>query len=302
MIKRRRYLLVPSLHVVKAVANGFVEKSKEAKSGGIDLNFFDPEPTTREFDTSIWRERTGTGSMEELIQHLEQSQLDYADLVNELQVLISIYGDTALSLHPSTSSPSPSSSSQRIISSTTPLRLVLATTLTDSDLRIHIILSIPHDYPAISPPLLQLQDIYLHSYPVDDTLFAEICRVYMHQAGSGKGIDFQPGEVCLFDGIEWIRTRCTEYAQDRRRKEEEGQAAMKARQREEDRGERIESVQAVTTQPASNRVEEKPFQRRACPVIISAEPIVDRKSSFIGHCAKVTSLDEVRLGRCLLSA
>ncbi|GAA6024352.1 hypothetical protein JCM8202_003690 [Rhodotorula sphaerocarpa] len=248
------------------------------------------------------------------------------DVADELQSLAAIYDSDdqqpALAVYrppPRTHrNRSPSPPAEWSPQSTNPLRLVLATTLAPphDSIPLHILLSLPKGYPTEEPPLLQLQDRYLSSFAVSDALFGSVLRTFMHDpeaaslagaargaeaAGEASGVEWT-GSVCLFEGIEYVREVCTRWVAERERELSRGeQARIEAAVEAEDRREHIRESEAERsggeTRPQQNGAAAKGQQTRkadvACPEIVSSEPIVDRQSVFVGHTAKVESLEEV---------
>lgn len=227
--------------------------------------------------------------MGSLLEALAASPL-HAALADELEVLQAIWGDEGVLS--SYADGAPWSSAQ-----TSPLRLLLDSKLGHTtSLRIHI--SIPANYPA-SPPLLQLADVYLGSFAIDDDLVSRVMRCYSHDATDGRSreahepdsVEFRAGEVCIYEGVEWVKQICQEFmlAQEQKR---EGMELIRSKVQEC----RIDA-------PAMSDVEETPGQvfvspthleaRRPCPEIISGEPLTDRRSVFVGHCARISSPDDV---------
>ncbi|GAA5979190.1 hypothetical protein JCM10908_002833 [Rhodotorula pacifica] len=244
------------------------------------------------------------------------------DVADELQSLSAIY-DTeqpALAVYkPPTvtrrTARTPSPPAEWTPTSQDPLRLVLSTTLASprDSIPLHILLSLPRGYPTDEPPLLQLQDRYLSSFAVSDALFGTVLRTFMHDAeaassvadGSAAGVEWTGG-VCLFEGIEWVREACAKWVAERERELSRGEKARSeaaAAEAEEKRDHQREADGAranegsgpgaapPTGSSKTNGQEKRPAV--ACPPIISSEPIIDRQSVFVGHTAKVESLEEI---------
>ncbi|GAA6061762.1 hypothetical protein JCM10212_000742 [Sporobolomyces blumeae] len=238
------------------------------------------------------------------------------EVADELTSLAAIYDnpEPCLSIYrPPATSRSPSPPASWDPSTAAPLRLVLATTLAPplDDTPFHLLLSIPVPvYPASEPPLIQLQDRYLSNFAVDDNLFAEVLRTFMHDADAGlaSGVEWTGG-VCLFEGIEHVKEVCSRWVQERAAEKQRGEELRNAAARDhsertdeggeqerhrkgelapEDDGERIQDGD-----PTSPRLRRPPSSQVKCPEIVSAEPLVDRKSVFVGHVARVQSVEQV---------
>lgn len=216
-----------------------------------------------------------------------------AELFDELCALAAIYGDHALSL---------AHRSNRVIDTVAllvapVLELVICTPLASVqvDDNIQLALSIPLDYPTRSAPRIELKDQYIGSYSVDASLQAVVRAAYMLpsesdaqevEANRGSQVQFLPGQSCLYDGIEYVREVCLEHVTTKRR------------------ADKVWHQKSSAPQPDSSKVpvplqQEPPVEYPrcsllVCPTITTAEPILDRKSVFIGHAARVTHIDEVR--------
>ncbi|BGP00849.1 Protein IMPACT-like protein [Rhodotorula toruloides] len=237
---------------------------------------------------------------------------DAQEVADELQSLAAIYDDSAPSLSlyrpprtPRTPSPPPIWTP----SSSDPLRLVLSVTLAPprESIPLHLLLSLPRGYPINEPPLIQLQDRYLSSFAVSDDLFGQVLRTFMHDheaapaVGAGGGAEWTGG-VCLFEGIEYVRELCGEWVGEREAELQKGERARQAAEAESARTKRwSESAERGKDGHGEGRrangSSAEPARAKkaavACPEILSCEPIVDRQSVFVGHAAKVNSLEEV---------
>lgn len=246
------------------------------------------------------------------------------EIADELQSLAAIYDSPdhqqpALAAYTKPSRPrvpspppewSPSSSSKNI-----PLRLVVSTTLASprDDIPLHVLVSLPKGYPAEEPPLLQLQDRYLSSFAVSDALFGAVLRTFMHDPEAAvsdgtttPGVEWTGG-VCLFEGIEYVREVCGQWVADREKELAQAERARTdaaAADASEKRDHQREAAAAAAPRrgggegsaPVANKNQNGHAPKPAavpCPTIVSSEPIIDRQSVFVGHTAKVESLEEV---------
>ncbi|POY73496.1 hypothetical protein BMF94_3433 [Rhodotorula taiwanensis] len=194
-----------------------------------------------------------------------------------------------------------------------PLRLVLATTLAapHETVPLHLLLSLPAGYPTEAPPQLQLQDRYLSSFAVSDALFGAVLRTFMHDPDAslsssaatldgGGGVEWT-GTVCLFEGVEYVREVCARWVAERHSELAKGEqarveAAVEAEDRREHLRERERGAEAAAAAEGGSNATRKTERARAtvpCPAIVSSQPVVDRGSVFVGHTAKVESLEEV---------
>ncbi|GAA5886141.1 hypothetical protein JCM5296_003498 [Sporobolomyces johnsonii] len=247
---------------------------------------------------------------------LETSEQPAAtDVADELTSLAAIYDNPAPSLslyRPPPTSRTPSPPPSWTPTSSSPLRLVLSTTLAPpyDDQALHLVLSLPPGYPSTEPPLIQLQDRYLGNHAVDDHLFGEVLRTFMHDAEAGlasAGVEWTGG-VCLFEGIEVVREMCSRWVAGREEEKRKGEEMRKVTgggygidsslakgEEGEEEGLEVEAYEERVPVPArKNEVRRAADNAVACPKIVSSEALLDRKSVFVGHAATVHSLDDVR--------
>ncbi|GAA6000856.1 hypothetical protein JCM10207_004692 [Rhodosporidiobolus poonsookiae] len=229
-----------------------------------------------------------------------------ADIADELNALAAIFGaDEPLTLYrpPRTArTPSPPSAPWTP-SSLDPLRVVLSTTAAPphDEVALHILLSIPRGYPTDAPPLLQLQDRYLSSFAVSDELFGAVLRTYMHdtEAGVADGPVVEwSGGVCLFEGIEAVREMAAkwvdEHVREKQRGEELRRVAGAGNEGDDLNGAEDDEAEDIEERiPVERAPRKAPVSTVKCPKIVSSEPLVDRKSVFVGHAARVNSVAEV---------
>lgn len=245
------------------------------------------------------------------------------DIADELQSLAAIYDSPdqqqpALAAYaskparPRVPSPPPEWSPS---ADNLPLRLVVSTTLASprDDIPLHVLVSLPRGYPAEEPPLLQLQDRYLSSFAVSDALFGAVLRTFMHDpqavsdGSTPPGVEWTGG-VCLFEGIEYVREVCGQWVADREKELAQAERARTdaaAADASEKRDHQLEAAAAAAAAPRRGGGEgSAPVANKnhghapkpaavPCPTIVSSEPIIDRQSVFVGHTAKVESLEEV---------
>ncbi|GAA5955453.1 hypothetical protein JCM3765_006784 [Sporobolomyces pararoseus] len=233
------------------------------------------------------------------------------DIAEELSALAAIYNiDTIPSLklyRPPPTARRPSPPPNWTPSSPDPLRLILSTTL-EEEIPIHLLLSIPYpNYPTLEPPLIQLHDRYLGKYQVTDELFGEVLRTFMHdqEAGMANGVEWS-GSVCLFEGIELVKEMCTNWVKEQDEEKQRGEELRQeatgasevngkdhARNRNEDE-DQDETDEARIQETSFARIRRKaPESDVPCPEIYSTEGLVDRKSLFVAHAARVHSMAEV---------
>jgi len=113
-----------------------------------------------------------------------------------------------------------------------------------------------------------------------------------------NGAEWTPETVCVFDGLENVREKCGAWYQERLSEKAAGEIL-----REETKEAKALSGSNDTTgppegvpSPRSTVSEPQTFVELPEGLeIIEAEPVVDRKSSFVGRACRITSPDQVPL-------
>jgi hypothetical protein len=153
----------------------------------------------------------------------------------------------------------------------------------DGPVTLRTLVSLPQTYPSSAPPQLQLLSKYIGNFGADSALFGAILRTYI----SVNGVEWSPDTVCVFDGLQSVVERCTVWYEDRLNAEKASEL-LRADEKEERK-----VVEAVETRvPVVQVVED------ALPVGIEmhvAEPIVDRKSVFVGRACRITDVNQVSI-------
>ncbi|WWC59245.1 uncharacterized protein I303_101795 [Kwoniella dejecticola CBS 10117] len=182
-----------------------------------------------------------------------------------------------------------------------------------------VLVSLPPTYPNSSPPQLQLLGRYLGNFGIDSGLFGDVTRTYI----SSNGVTFSPGDVCVFDGLTHVQSIVRHWYTSNLAVSQEGETA-----REEERKARSTNdvphhlIRGMSTLDINHHEEhveeyqgegsssmEKPNLTRSTfsygsqaeevdiskLKIISSDPIVDRKSTFIGHAVRITDEKEIPL-------
>ena len=160
---------------------------------------------------------------------------------------------------------------------------------------IRVLVSLPPTYPSSSPPQLQLLSRYIGAFGADSGLFGSILRTYI----SINGVEWSEDTVCVFDGLQNVLERCTAWYEERLDAEKAGELvrgdskgkAMDSGEfdkryevfDDEDRNSSLREVDAAVSRPTGAQIYE-------------AEPITDRKSTFVGRACRIQHPSEV----CLL--
>ncbi|KAL7945444.1 ribosomal protein S5 domain 2-type protein [Trichoderma barbatum] len=185
------------------------------------------------------------------------------DLRDELEALNSIYGEGCLALSEDQDESSATSSATYILQ-------------LPGDEASSLRLQFPDSYPAEPPTVLGTQ----HSSGGRKGAGARDLGIFREALGTV----FQPGSVCLFDAVE-------EFA---RRMEEEREREELLQQQEGDDGDDAEGVNADRGERAVDGGQTD-FAAMTPPPWTLSEVVVENKSTFIAHVAKVASTTEAKL-------
>ena len=157
-----------------------------------------------------------------------------------------------------------------------------------------VLVSLPPSYPSSAPPQLQLLSKYVGAFGVSPTIFGSVLRTFI---STTDGVEWTPESVCVFDGLENVKEKCGRWYEEQLSEKAAGEMA---------RGETKESKPPSGSDDPPGPPESIPSTRSTTPEpqalvelpeglqVIEAEPIVDRKSSFVGRACRITSPDQVR--------
>lgn len=192
-----------------------------------------------------------------------------------------------------------------------------SSTAPPASLRLSI--TLPPSYPSSSSaPQLQLLDRFIGDYEVDSSLFGQVLRTFFHHSdgpssGSreGAGVQWQSGEVVLFEGCESVKERVEEWYKEQKKREEDrrkkdGRAGVGAVVASGGGSEASPAVASEdeegTSRPAGSR--SQPSSSSEDPELLrlisskrwtSTAPLLERKSTFIGHAIRIDRAEEVPL-------
>ncbi|KAF9238846.1 ribosomal protein S5 domain 2-type protein [Melanogaster broomeanus] len=200
---------------------------------------------------------------------------DREQVASEIGVLQSIYGDNTIHLwhssrggspeHPSDRSPADGGENAETI-------------------RYVVSLNLP-SHEDVSIRILLLSR-YLGAFGIDSALFGSILRTFI----SVSGVEWSPDTVCVFDGLQSVIERCEAWYDDKLSKEKVGEVV---------RGDTLaREPMEVGTQERKTPQSAPPSQDAALPEgikLVEAEPIVDRKSVFVGRACRVSHPSQVPL-------
>ncbi|KAJ3576253.1 hypothetical protein NP233_g569 [Leucocoprinus birnbaumii] len=212
-------------------------------------------------------------------------------VASEIEVLQSIYGDDVVRVwHPASNGDGNGNGNGS--SDPRTVRYTLTLTLPSYDeVSIKFLVSLPPMYPASSPPQLQLLSRYIGPFGADANLFGSVLRTYI----SVNGVEFTPETVCVFDGVQNALETCNSWYEDRLSEDK-----MKEIVREDERdnhGTKTEPAVDMEPKITSEDVNGVTGSTNEMPPGIHffiAEPIVDRKSTFIGRACRISDPSEAR--------
>ena len=153
------------------------------------------------------------------------------------------------------------------------------------DTELRVLVSLPSSYPTNAPPQLQLLSRYIGAFSVDSDLFGAILRTYISQ----DGVEWIPDTVCIFDGIEWVKERCLKWYEERLSDEKAHEILR------EDDVKKQEDVDLETpdSQRRAELLRPEYVELPKGVEIFVSEPVVDRKSVFIGRACRITDPSQV---------
>lgn len=160
---------------------------------------------------------------------------------------------------------------------------------------IRILVSLPPSYPAESPPQLQLLSRYIGAFGVDPPLFGSILRTFI----SISGFEWSRDIVCVFDGLQSVLERSEAWYEDKLNREKVGESIREDPLRQDSAPqESMESMKQDGEGLATvSRLTPTHVALPEGIKLIEAEPIVDRKSVFVGRACQISHPSQVRL-RC----
>ncbi len=149
----------------------------------------------------------------------------------------------------------------------------------------NILVSLSPSYPSSAPPQLQLLSRYIGPFGVESPLFGAVLRTYI----SSEGVEWVQDSVCVFDGLEWVKERCAEWFEAKK-----SEKLARELLREDERNLSAPDVEESDDKKVSE-LQEHFEEQMVVPStilqgieIIEAEPIHDRKSTFVGRACRIT--------------
>ncbi|TIA87254.1 hypothetical protein E3P99_03289 [Wallemia hederae] len=232
---------------------------------------------------SIFQQVAEVSRMQELITTLYETERE--TLATELEALLAIYGDDALSeFHDK-------DNDEGMIRVTVGVNLLEP----HDEISISILISLPPTYPHAAPPQMQLLSKYIGSHGVDSALFGEILRSFVSELAGAQWVQDEPA---IYNGIEDAREKCTRWYEDLSTRVVVGEL-----QREEERENRLATNPQLIAQ--EKQLEEEAIlaasmehQLDGLPEgleIITTPSVTYTKSTFAGHCVRISSPSQVPL-------
>lgn len=155
------------------------------------------------------------------------------------------------------------------------------------DIELKILVSLPPDYPTGSPPQLQLLSRWIGSFAPDSDLFAAVLKTYI--SVNGVQWDEDTG-ICVFDGLSKALEYCTAWYEGRLASDQPTAVPQLAQH----------DASPDTLEPIP--VPQQSIELPEGIQIFEAEPIIDRRSSFVGRACGISDPAQVPLILSYLSA
>lgn len=259
---------------------------------------------------------------------LQYQRISAQELADELLALQSIYTEENISLlnltnnsnnsnrrYQTTSTsltpPLPWTPDSRIrLSLTVQLDSLLDSSESDSSC-IRLAITLPPHYPSSTfPPQFQLLSKYVGSYSVDSTLFGQILRLFHHGSTNQEEVHWIKGQVILFEGIEKAREKIEDWLKEKKENDEsdyKDQQALYAngkgtiKPNSNDRAMTSDQTELETQrlieinqkEASENSERLKKQAEKIERMLVTAPPITEKKSVFIGHACKIESIEDV---------
>jgi hypothetical protein len=132
-------------------------------------------------------------------------------------------------------------------------------------------------------------DFFVGPFSVDSIIFGSALRTYI----SVTGVEWTPDSVCVFDGLQNVIERCTAWYENKTSTEKAGDL-MREEEREKNQEGTVASVQdTISISPISSPGSSSPALMPDGIQIVETDPILDRKSSFVGRACHITDPSQV---------
>jgi ubiquitin-protein ligase len=159
------------------------------------------------------------------------------------------------------------------------------------DVQIQILITIPELYPSQSPPQLQLLSRYIGAFGIDPDLFGDILKTFI---SSKSGVEFIPGSVVVFDGLQSVLEQCSKWYRERL-SEKEARNILREEQRNQQAFETTIQKDESTTMDIRGTLSSVASLPEGIQ-LVEAEAITDRRSVFVGRACRITHPSQVSPG------
>ncbi|TFK25994.1 imprinted and ancient [Coprinopsis marcescibilis] len=225
--------------------------------------------------------------IQDFVSELAQSPEKEA-VVSEIEVLQSIYGEDSIRVYHANGH-----NGKSLDPDTVRYEVNLSLPSPREAVYIKILVSLAPSYPSSTSPQLQLLSKYIGAFGVDPDLFGAILRTYI----SVSGVEFVPDQVCVFDGVQNVLDRCTTWYEEQLSLEKAGQLVRKEL-KESGQNNRPPVASQAAEEGIHDSAEQDHENLSASELppgvdFFVAEPIVDRKSSFVGRACKIEHPSQV---------
>jgi hypothetical protein len=129
----------------------------------------------------------------------------------------------------------------------------------------------------------------MHS--IDSELFGTILRTYI---STTHGVEWSPDSACIFDGITWVHDQCLSWYERRLSQNADSNAKHPSSF--------SQSPNPDQTSPTDGGLSSHHTVLPTHIRIVEADPIVDRKSTFVGRACAISDPSEVSQVLSFLSA
>jgi len=154
---------------------------------------------------------------------------------------------------------------------------------------LQVLVTLPPSYPATSPPQLQLLSRYIGAFGVDADLFGSIIKTFM----SVNGVEWTPGVVCVFDGLQSVLEIVVRWYEQKVESKKAGEALRGQTHSHPRSPELIEKPETDDSASTPVSLDTQPVALPEGIRLFEAEPVLDRKSAFVGRACRISDPAQV---------
>jgi len=154
---------------------------------------------------------------------------------------------------------------------------------------LQVLVTLPPSYPETSPPQLQLLSRYIGAFGVDADLFGSIIKTFM----SVNGVEWTPGVVCVFDGLQSVLEMVVHWYEQSVESKKAGEALRGQTHSHPRTPQLIEKPETDDSALIPVSLNTQPVALPESIRLFEAEPILDRKSAFVGRACRISDLAQV---------